>query len=456
MNRLSRTLGLLALCAGIAGAESIEERVKALEEKLQAKEDSEGTPPEPGSPAAAGSNKIDLYFKNGLQAKSQDGNFELKIGGRLLVHYREYFTNSQRISIDSFSIREAKIDLKGKIWKDFGFRVEINGSGNSAFLIDDGFVSFERWSLLKLRIGQFKAPFSIEQTTSTLFIDMPERSPLDRLVPGYELGAMVYGELVPKILEYNLMVANGTLKAVENNSDKDAYVRLQLRPFATMESDFLKGFHVAAGTNWGKRGLAKGVLPYTYSLPSTQTTFVAGGARAAQVRFDEDRYRFDIELAWLAGPVGIKAEYLKTRDTYRFPGTTSTTGGRAGHTNHVAFFVTGSWFITGEDKNWDRPAVKKPLFGSGGGFGAVEIVGRYSRFNVPGDLFRDEILSKVGSARHVDEMAACINWYPNSNVRLSVMYAYVEFNGDVVNPLVKSGKRFDHEDVLIVRAQIDF
>ncbi len=456
MNRLSRTLGLLALCAGFAGAESIEDRVKALEEKMKLKEESEGTAPEPGSPAAAGSNKIDVFFKNGLQAKSQDGNFEIKIGGRVLVHYREYMANPERVSVDNFSFREVKLDLKGKIWKDFGFRVEINGSGNSAFVVDDAYLSFERWSLLKIKVGQFKAPYSIEQTTSTLFIDMPERGPQDRLVPGYELGAMVYGEIFEKILEYNLMVANGTLKAAENNSDKDVYGRLQFRPFAKMESDFLKGFHVAVAGNVGRRGLAKGTLPYTYSMPTTQTTFVAAGPRAGQVRFDEERYRFEAEIAYLAGPVGIKAEYHKTRDVYRFPGQTSDTGGRAGHCNHVAFFVTGSCFITGEDKNWDRPNVKKPLFGTGGGFGAVELLARYSRFNVPGDLMRDGVISKTNSAQHVDEMAACVNWYPNSNVRLSVMYAYVLYNGTHNNPIVVAGKRFDHEDVLIVRAQIDF
>lgn len=450
MNRLSRTLGLLALCAGLARAESIEDRVRALEEKMKLKEESEGSAPEPGSPAAAGSNRIDVFFKNGLQAKSQDGNFELKIGGRVIVHYREYLRHSERISRDNFAFREVKLDLKGKIWKDFGFRVEINGSGNSAFVVDDGYLSWERWSFLKLKVGQFKAPFSIEQTTSTLFIDMPERGPSDRLVPGYELGAMVHGEIVEKVLEYNLMVANGTLKAAENNSDKDFYARLQLRPFARMESDFIKGVHLAIAGNWGKRGLATGTMPYTYSAPSTQTPFVANGPRAGQVRFDQDRYRFDAEAAWLFGPAAVKAEFLRTRDTYRFRGENKSI------TNHTAFFVTASCFLTGEDKNWDRPNVKKPLFGSGGGFGAVELVARYSRFKMGDDLFRDGVLSRRNSAKYVEEYAGCVNWYPNANVRLSVMYAWLNYTGDNVNPVVVNGKRFDHEDVIIVRAQIDF
>ncbi|KAF0247104.1 MAG: Phosphate-selective porin O and [Planctomycetota bacterium] len=447
MRHAARMLWHFVLLAGIAGAETVEERVKALEDRMALKDQPRGE-----APTAAEGNRIGVYFKNGLHAKTQDGNFEIKIGGRVLVHYREYFANPERISIDNFSMREVKLDLKGKLWKDFGFRVEINGGGNSGFLLDDGYLSFERWTLLKIKVGQFKAPFSIEQTTSTLFIDLPERGPSDRLVPGYELGATVYGEIFEKILEYNLMIANGTLKAAENNSDKDMYARLQLRPFAKTGIDFIKGLHAGCSVNWGKRGIARGVLPYNYSVPSSQTVFVASGPRTAQVRFDEDRFRFCAELAWLAGPLGVKAEYIKTRDKYRFPGQPDSSG----HSNHEAMFVTASWFITMEEKNWDRPNVKKPIFSGSGAFGALEVLARYSRFNVPGDLARDEIISKLASAQHVDEMAACINWYPNAHVRISVMYAYIEYNGRRNNPLVIGGKRIDHEDVLIVRMQIDF
>lgn len=452
MIRTSSALWAVALCAGIAGAETIEERVKALEDRMQvggtAAPEAGTAPPDP--------KVIDLFFKNGLQAKSRDGNFEIKIGGRVIVHYREYFANPEPVSISGFTFREVKLDFKGKILKDWGFRVETVSTGPN-FSLHEGWVSFERWSFLKAKVGQYKAPYSIEQTTSTLFLDMPERPATDRLVPGYELGVMIYGEPVEKILEYNVMVGNGTgTLGSDLNSDKDLFARLQLRPFAKMDNAFIKGLHLALSGNMGKRGLATGVLPYNYSSPSTGTAFVAKGPRGNEVRFDEDRYRFEAELAWLAGPVGVKAEYHKTRDTYRFPGQTNSTGGGAAHTNHVAFFVTASWFVTGEEKGWDRPVVKRPLFGADGGFGAVEVVGRYARFNVPGDLFSDGILSRDNSAQHVDEIAACINWYPNANVRLSVMYSYVEYNGHSTRPVSVNGRRFDHEDVLIVRAQIDF
>ncbi|MCE9581343.1 MAG: hypothetical protein K8T20_02380 [Planctomycetes bacterium] len=455
MSRISTTLGMCLFLAGLAGAETLEDRVKSLETKMKVKEDSEGAAPEPGSPAAAGSNKIDAYFKNGLQVKSQDGNFEMHVGGRVLVHYRAYFMNPERISINSFSFREVKIDLQGKIFKDWGFRVEAASTGPN-FSIDDAYVSFERFSCLKIKVGQYKAPMSIDQTQSTLFIDMPERGLLDRLVPGYELGAMVYGEIVEKIFAYNVMVSNGTGRAgVDNNSDKDIFLRAQLRPFATMESDFLKGIHIAVDANYGKRGLATGVLPYTYSDPASQTTFVAKGPNANFARFDGSRYRVNTELAWLLGPIGVKAQFLWTRDSYRFPGSTTKTG-RGANANHSAWLVTASWIITGEAKTWDRPTVNKPLFGSAGGIGAVEVLARYSRFNVPGDLIRDGIISKQDSAQKVDEFAAGVNWYPNPNVRVSAMYAFIEYTGSSIRPLVVGNRRFDHEDVLVIRVQVDF
>lgn len=458
MKKLSSALGILAFFAGVARAESIEDRVRVLEEKMKIKAETEGEAPAPGSPAAGGSNKIDCFFKNGFTMKSQDGSFEGWFGGRAIIHYRQYFAQSERVSKDSFSIREIKIDLRGKIWKDWGFRVEAATTGPN-FSIDDGWVSFERFYFLKAKVGQTKAPFSIQQTQSTLFIDMPERCALDRLVPGYELGAMVYGDIVEKVLSYNVMVANGTGRnGVDNNSDKDLFVRAQLRPFATQESPWIKGLHLAFNFNMGQRGLANGVLPYTYSTPSSATPFVANGPNLASTRFDQVRYRTDVEFAWFIKSFWFHAEYLYTRDSYRLPGAESGEGepGRGGHTNHHAWFATLGFILTGESKTWDRPIVDKPLFGSACGFGQVELVGRYASFRVPGDLFRDGILSKQDSAQKVDEWALCVNWYPNQNVRLSLQYNWINYNGHSIRPIVVAGHRFDHEDVLVVRAQIDF
>jgi len=281
MNRLSRTLGLFAILAGFAGAETIEERVKALEEKLKLQED-EGEAPAPGSPAAeAMSKQIDVFFNEGLKFKSKDGNFEGTIGGRVIWHARLYSNMNERQKIDTFDFRQVKLYMQGKLWKDWTFKVEAATTGSS-FSLDDGYVGWEHFYFAKAQVGQFKAPMSLEELTSTRFIDLPERSLLNRLVPAREVGIQAHGDIIQKMLGYALFLTNGNGRnGPDENSDKDIIARAWFRPFATMESDWIKNLHVAVSASGGRRDLAAGVLPYTFSDPMTRTTYAnRGGAEA--------------------------------------------------------------------------------------------------------------------------------------------------------------------------------
>src|SRR5687767_4778712 len=166
MKGLRGAWAVLALVGGIASAQSIEERVKALEEKLE-----EGQSPEPGSPAAlAAGKKIDVFFNEGIKFKSADGNIDAHLGGRVILHWRNFIYHNDRVQKDTFAFRQVKLHLQGKIWKDWEFKVELATTG-AATVLDDGYVGFVHWKQLQIRAGQFKAPFSLEELTSTRFID---------------------------------------------------------------------------------------------------------------------------------------------------------------------------------------------------------------------------------------------------------------------------------------------
>ena len=443
MNRIViYAAGLALLLTGVGHTQSLEDRLKTLEEKLKVRvEEEKGS-----SPA------IDLFFKDGLQAKSRDGNFELHIGGRVIIHARAFSRNNERVSSDSFSIRETKIDLMGKLWKDWEFRVEAQSTGPN-FFIDDAYIGFVRFKWLKIRAGQFKAPFSMDQVTSTLFIDFPERAAMDRLAPSYELGIQVSGEPVEKIWSYALMASNGTGRAgIDENSDKDLTFRTWVRPGATSESAFFKGLHLGLNASYGRIDKKSGVMPYTFSNPFTQTVFASPGATAPAVKFDESRSRLSGEFAWLIGPAAIKAEYTRTNDQY-----SRLASGDNHHTHITAWYATAMWMITGEQKTWDRPRPARPLFGPEGGFGSLEVLARFSRWEFNRNILDSGILNRDTSARTADEYAVAVNWYPNANVRVTLSYAWVNYKSDAhTEPVVVNGKRFDKEDVVLLRIQVDF
>lgn len=166
-------LGLWILSAAAAGAQTLEERVQVLEKHL---EGGDGEAPDPGSPAAqALSKKIEVFFSEGLKFRSGDSNFEAHIGGRVIFHGRFFNSENERGKRDTFGFRQVKLNMQGRIWQDWTFKVELSTTGTPVAL-DDGYVGFEKWTWLKLWAGQFKAPQSLEELTSTRFIDLPERS----------------------------------------------------------------------------------------------------------------------------------------------------------------------------------------------------------------------------------------------------------------------------------------
>jgi phosphate-selective porin OprO/OprP len=452
MSRTNAVLLAWLVTGGIAAAQSLEERVKALELKIE--EQGGAAAPEPGSPAAqALGKKIDVFFAEGIKFKSADGNLDAHLGGRVVVHYRGFQYHNERVQRDGFTFRQVKLHLAGKLWKDWEFKVELNTTGASVAL-DDGYVGLVRWKFLQIRVGQFKAPFSLEELTSTRFIDLPERSPMNRLTPARELGIMVHGEIVEKIFGYGLMASNGNGRnGPDENSDKDLTLRVWVRPLGTNESEWIKNLHFAFNGSVGRRDQAANTAPYTFSDPMTGTTFASLGGDAPSVKFDEDRYRYGGEFAWLFGPGSIKAEYIRTTDQY-----TNLDGFKDhSHMHFTAYYASATWLVTGETKTWDRIRPDKPLFGSGGGFGAIEIAARYSEFQINKEEMDSGYFNRGTSARRVREYCAGVNWFPNMNTRITVAYAYINYWGEEhTEPLVVSGKRIDHEDVLLVRVQIDF
>ncbi|NUN47825.1 MAG: hypothetical protein HUU15_03225 [Candidatus Brocadiae bacterium] len=440
---------LLLLSALVSAEEStLEERVRRLEEGAAGRDGS--LAPEPGRSAAGGS-QVDVFFRESLKFQSEDGNFDGSIGGQVQVAYRSYIHNNERIQSDTVSLRKVQLRLSARLFKDWEVALQPTSSNSGAFTLDDAYVGFARWHFLKLRVGQFKAPFSLEQNTSDRFIDLPERSVADRLTPGREVGAMIHGEPIEKILSYGLMVSNGTGKAAfDENSDKDLSARVYVRPLATTENEWLKGLHIGVAGTFGRRDLRSGVLPYTFTVPMTLTTFATAGPNAPAVKFNEKRARLGAELAWCFGPASVKAEYMRTRDKYTVDGPDPDHS----HANITAAHVWATVLLTGETKTFDRIRPKSPLFG--GGFGALELAVRWAHWRFDREWFEDGILSRTGSAREIDEYGFGINWYPVTNVRISLAYEWIEYDGDTENPLRVNGRSFDDEDVLILRVSVDF
>lgn len=393
----------------------------------------------------------------GFKIKSDDGNFEASIGGR--IHFdavlidpdsEAYNGNNNRGSaaIENNSgtyFRRVFLSLAGKVY-GWGYKVETNMAGNAstgANDFQDVFVSHQLGGKEgTIYLGQHKPWRSTEELTSnnaTLFMERPVTS-ANGILGGRDFqqgvfyswqnkdyfgGAAVYslhkdGQASTQGMGYNARLIWSPI-----NTDKQvvhvggSYSSDHADNNGSLTaSDRFEGYRLASGAN---------VLTETFA------NYGAGPAPRVDT--------YIIEAAGVYGPFFLQSEYSGAK--FKQNGAASA--------DVDAWYVQGSWFVTGEskpyaaDKSFGNP---KPLNSSG----AVELKVRYQ-------LMENTSVSAGGTAGkasaanpgacnatgapttgaavgalskcEVSEIAAGVNYYVNPNVRF--MFDFVAPTADLGN-----------------------
>ncbi|MBR5464492.1 MAG: porin [Alistipes sp.] len=159
----------------------------------------------------------------------------------------------------TFRLRRVRVSVAGDLTPklDYKFQAEL-----SSFKLLDAYFNYKPFDQLKIKAGQFKVPFTIENTdyTPTKMILMDHPMVLDRLVgtseeigdtmlktAGRELGIDLHGAFFEGMLKYDVAVFNGAgLNVTDNNKSKDVVARLMLTP--------VKGLTISGSYYWGEFG----------------------------------------------------------------------------------------------------------------------------------------------------------------------------------------------------------
>ncbi len=149
---------------------------------------------------------------------------------------------------DRFRIRRARINLAGDFAEQFDFKIEGDfGQGDglnlnrTALSGTDIFVNWHQFPEAQIKVGQWKAPFGLEQLTPDTTLLFAERSlPTGAITPDRQIGAQLWGKpfthLWPEqkdLLTYYAGIFNGNGRNVSvNDNESFMYVgRLELMPF---------------------------------------------------------------------------------------------------------------------------------------------------------------------------------------------------------------------------------
>ena len=160
----------------------------------------------------------------------------------------------------TFFVKRARVDFQGDISPKIDYRLQLEFASPK---IVDIYLRYKPLEALNVQVGQFKVPFSIENTHYVpLKYEFIEYSmAVCRLMgftdvcgvnaTGRDLGAQLYGGLIDRdgysILNYNVGVFNGEgINIKDKNKSKDVVARLTLKPAA--------GLQLAGSYYWGEYG----------------------------------------------------------------------------------------------------------------------------------------------------------------------------------------------------------
>lgn len=194
------------------------------------------------------------YGSGAVFLRSRDSNFVFYPNGRLNIdafffpnrgEVRSGVTqdgvNDQRPR-DTIFIRRARAEFNGTVLKHFDYML----AGEFASIpimfqsaqISDVFVNVNYTPWANIQIGQFDAPFTLENRTVDKYIDFMERSITVRsfAVPmNKEIGVMVHGLAPQRFLRYELGVFNGDGGNVRNPDNHfDVIGRAYFAPLALL------------------------------------------------------------------------------------------------------------------------------------------------------------------------------------------------------------------------------
>jgi phosphate-selective porin OprO and OprP len=255
---------------------------------------------------------------------------------------------------DRFRLRRARIGMTGDFAEQFDFKIEGDFEQNDGtspsnrvdFSGTDIWVNWHQFPAAQIKVGQYKAPFGLEQLTPDTALLFPERSlPTGAITPDRQIGIELWGKPFTNVwpeqkdlLTYYAGIFNGNGRNINNNDNNNfMYVgRLESNLFKDV---FGKGSYLKLGADILNSRDDTG----TNISPALNLLVNDDGSLSPFVLPEADeRTAWSVD-AWLKlGPFDLIGEFLQERVHPRtVPGATPafskfTTDG---------FYVTGAYYL---------------------------------------------------------------------------------------------------------------
>jgi len=377
--------------------------------------------------AAKSDNDLKVKWKGAPELSSKDGNFKMKVRGRIQTDYNAI--NQDRAitgspSVSALELRRARLGVQGTVWGDVNYILEADFANDSVSM-KDAYFKYTGWGKhFAVQIGNFKTFNSLEHLTSSNYIEFLERA---SFVEAFGLDRQLgIGALLS---DKHYTVSAGLFGPTTGNEEiwfRDVKTGSARATFAPINED---GHVLHFGGSWRYRA---GATENRSNVAVANDQFFRYRARGADLHlanrfiatpqiFDRDTF-WGLEAAYVHGPWSIQGEYTQLHGDVSplFNGPDSTYRG---------WYVEGSWFLTGETRPYkngafDRVKVLNPVFE--GGHGAWQLAARYDVLNLGDNATLIPTCTMCGEQK---TWQLGVNWYLNDNARLMFNYNQSDIGG---------------------------
>ncbi len=387
----------------------------------------EGTPEE---------KKLETIYDDGFFLRGTDDT--LKIGGWYQFDGR-FYVDDDHPTANTFDNRRVRFDVRGTLENYWGYRLYASFVGSP--VIQEAWLEYRYFPYARLKLGQYKEPFSLESQYSARWIDFVERSMgVTALQPSEDIGVMLFGTFLEKRATYGIGYFNGQGRDKDAVvDDKDLTGRLVLQPFRHQNDSLFEKLYIGGSFGFGNNERDFGNRDFTTAGGTTFFDFVS------DAQSDGDLIRYDAELEWLKGPFDLTTEFIGTHfDEIK-------AGNAADELTVSSWYATLSYVLTGENAVRNKPIKPHRNFDlKQAGWGAWQLLVRYEHFWI-----EDENLIDKGIASGTDEADAFslgLNWWPNFHLKFMFNFVHTAFDDEIT----VSNQKMDDENVILIRAQFNF
>jgi len=367
-----------------------------------------------------------------VNAQTKSFKKTIKVNGRIQYDF-EYLKREK--SDDWFNgseFRRLRIAFSGMVSPHFKYKVQTDFS-HAKIKFADVYLKYinKKWG--NIALGNFSQPIGLDAVTSSKYIPFLERAMilgLDGPIRATGLHYENFGLLNNKLTLQMSYTNNGD----PSEGFKDKHLGKTQNFTARMTSLLLndKEYHflIHLGLNYAHRP-NKDIKFRAENHMGDKYQYLIGN----RIGNDKNRNTYGLELAVNYESFSLQSEYKSLKIAGN------------NHTLFKSYYVMGSYFLTGERRPYKHAAFGrvKPLKDvEHGGYGAVELLARYSAF----DSHLSPMLcsSNPPMPAKIHNLTFGLNWYLTDHVRLMYNYIITDDQNTVL------GQLKGH----LIRAQVDF